>query len=167
MKFTNQRIHYTKDNPNGNFTLGSLTCDFGPYWAFILEDTFRETKIPGETRFKSGLYHLEIRKEDTPLTIKHRESYAKNPDGVWFKANPGWFHIEICGIPNYSGCYVHSGIDDAHTKGCNLPSYGFNLDRLDNQGERSVKATSDFYELTYPLLIEGKKIFWETKDETQ
>lgn len=167
MIFINQRQFYTQHNPNGNYTLGIVQCDFDPYKAFILEDTFRDAKIAGETRFKSGLYSLGLRKEETPLTIKHREAYSKNPFGVWFKENPNWYHIEIYGVPEYTGCYIHSGIDDSHTKGCNLPCYGFDLSRLESPGSFSVKATNDFYALAYPLLLEGKKIFWETRDENK
>ena len=165
MKFINQRNFHTDGNPNGNFTLGVLQADFDPFKSFILEDTKRDTKVPGETRFSAGLYPRVIRKELTPLTAKHRASYAKNPDGVWFKANPDWYHIEIAKIPNYNGCYIHSGIDDSHTKGCNLPSYGFDLSKLDDQGFKSLKATNDFYALVYPLLLDGKVIWWETRDE--
>lgn len=167
LRFTNQRQFHTQKNPMGDYTLGIVQCNFDPYKAFILEDTYHETKIPGETRFKSGFYSLGLRKEDTPLTIKHREAYAKNPFGLWFKDNPGWFHIEIMGIPDYTGCYLHAGIDDAHTRGCNLPCYGFDLGKEDNPGSYSVKATNDFYALVYPLLVDGKKIFWETRDEIQ
>lgn len=165
MKFTNQRQFFTKENPKGDYTLGIVQCDFHEYKSFIIEDVFREVKIKGETRFKSGLYTLALRKEETPLTLKHRAAYAKHPDGKWFKENPKWYHIEIVGIPNYTGCYIHSGIDNTHTQGCNLPCYGFDISKLDNPGSLSVKATNDFYALTYPLLLEGKKIFWETKDE--
>lgn len=165
MKFTNQRNFFTTNNPNGNFTLGLLTCDFDPFKAFILEDTYRPTKIPGETRHKAGLYWLELRKELTPLTKKHRIAYAAHEDGWWFKKNPDWYHIEIMGIPDYIGCYIHSGIDDSHTKGCNLPSYSFDLSKSENPGAKSVRATNDFYALVYPLLLEGKKIWYETKDE--
>ncbi len=165
MKFVNQRQYRTKNNRDGNYTLGLLQCDFDPFTSFILEDGFNEVKIAGVTRFKAGLYKLVIRKELTNLTIRHREAYAKNPDGWWFKANPDWFHIEIADIPNYKFCYVHSGIDDSHTDGCNLPSYAFDLSKTDNPGSKSVRATNDFYALTYPLLLEGKTIFWETRDE--
>ncbi len=165
MKFTNQRNFHTVGNPKGDYTLGIVTCDFDPYKAFILEDTFHEVKIPGETRFKYGLYPLALRKEDTPLTIKHREAYAKHPDGLWFKDNPGWYHIEITKIPDYSGCYVHSGVDDSHSRGCNLPCYGFDLSKQDNPGSLSLKATNDFYALVYPLLLDNKVIWWEAKDE--
>ncbi len=165
MKFINQRQFHTVGNPKGDYTLGVVQCDFNPYKSFILEDTFRDTKIKGETRFKFGLYKLGLRKEDTPLTLKHREAYAKHPDGLWFKNNPGWFHIEIKDIPDYVGCYIHSGIADAHTKGCNLPCYGFDLSKHDNPGSLSVKATNDFYSIVYPLLLEDKVIFWEARDE--
>jgi hypothetical protein len=165
VKFTNQRRFHTENNPKGDYTLGIVTCDFDPYKCFIIEDTFREIKIPGETRFKAGLYPLALRKEDTPLTIKHRASYTKHPDGVWFKANPNFYHIEITKIPNYTGVYNHAGIDDKHTEGCQLHCYGFDLSKDDMPGSLSVKATNDFYALVYPLLIDGKVIWWEAKDE--
>ncbi len=167
MKLVNQRLFHTTKNPKGNYTLGLLQCDFNPFTSFILEDTFREVKLGGETRFGAGLYKLVIRKELTALTKKHREAYAKHEDGWWFKANPEWFHIEITGIENYKYCYIHSGIDDSHTAGCNLPSYGFDLSKSDNQGAKSVRATNDLYALLYPLLEDGKEILWETRDETK
>lgn len=165
MKFTNQRQFFTERNSKGNYTLGMLQCDFDPYKAFILEDTKRDSKVPKETRFNAGLYPLIIRKELTTLTLKHRKAYAEHADGTWFRANPNWYHIEIDKIPNYSRCYVHSGVDDSHTEGCNLPMYLFDLNKLDNPGALSVKATNDFYALAYPLLLAENKIWWETKDE--
>lgn len=165
LRFVNQRQFHTLNNPKGNYTLGIVQANFNPYKAFILEDTYHEVKIAGETRIKANLYPLIIHKELTPLTAKHREAYAKHPDGLWFKENPDWFHIEIAKIPGFTGVYVHSGIDDSHTLGCNLPCYGFDLSKLDNPGSLSVKATNDFYALTYPLLLESKQIWWEAKDE--
>ncbi len=167
MKFINQRQFFTQGNAKGDYTLGIVQCDFNPYKAFILEDVYRPQKVKGQTRFSAGLYRLAIMKQNTVLTIKHRESYAAHPDGEWFRKNPGWYHIEITGIANYSYCYVHSGIDDSHTEGCNLPSYGFDLTKQDNPASLSVKATNDFYALVYPLLIAAKEIFWETKDEVK
>ncbi len=165
MKFTNQRQFFTKNNPKGDYTLGIVQCDFNPYKSFILEDVYRPVKVKGETRFGAGLYKLQIRKEETVLTTKHRVSYGAHPEGKWFKENQKWFHIEITGIKDFSYCYVHSGIDNSHTEGCNLPCYGFDLSKQDNPGSLSVKATNDFYALVYPLLLAGKEIFWETKDE--
>lgn len=165
MKFVNQRNFHTKGNPNGDYTLGVMTCDFDPFKCFILEDTHNSTKIAGTTRIPAGFRELGLRRENTPLTLKHRIAYAKHPDGLWFKENPGWYHIEILKVPNYTGIYFHSGIDDSHTLGCNLPNYAFDISKADNQGASSVKATNDFYALAYPLLWEGKKIFLETRDE--
>lgn len=165
MKYIDQRLFHTTGNPKGDYTLGMIQSDFNNYKAFSLEDTKRETKIPGETRFKANLYALGIRNELTPLTIKHRESYAKHPEGDWFRANPDWYHIEILNIPDYTGVYHHSGIDNDHTKGCVLHCYGFDLSKLDSPGSLSLKAVDDFYALTYPRLLRGEKIFWETRDE--
>src|SRR5687768_11457935 len=122
MIFTNQRLYHTKTNPKGNYTLGFFTNDIKSFRSLLLEDTHHDTKIAGDTRIPAGFYELKLREEDTPLTLKHRKDYADLP---WFKENPDWFHIEITGIKNFNGVYFHSGIDDSHTLGCNLPCYGF------------------------------------------
>jgi len=173
MKFINQRNFHTVNNPKGDYTLGIAQADFDPFKSFILEDTYHATKIPGETRFKAGLYPLVIHKELTPLTKTHRDAYAAkqkaNPEihGDWFLRHPEWFHIEISKIPEYTGVYIHSGVDDSHTKGCNLPMYDFDLSKLDKPGSLSLKATNDFYKLVYPLLEESKQIWWEARDEVK
>ncbi len=173
LRFVNQRQFHTDKNPMGDYTLGIAQCNFNPYRAFILEDTYHAVKIPGETRFKANLYPLIIHKDLTPLTKTHRDNYAAKQKadpkthGDWFLNHPEWFHIEISKIPEYSGVYIHSGVDDSHTKGCNLPMYGFDFQKLDNPGSFSLKATNDFYALVYPLLEELKPIWWEARDEAK
>lgn len=90
MKFISQRLLH--DNKQ---TFGIIQGD--GYKAFTLEDEPREIKVKGETRIPSGLYLLKIRKEETPLTMKHRIAYAK----------AGWktfkFHIEITNVAGFGG----------------------------------------------------------------
>jgi hypothetical protein len=162
MIFTKQRLYHTKTNPKGNYTLGFLTNDVKSFRSFLLEDTHHDVKVPGDTRIAAGFYELKLRAESTPLTIKHREAYKAYP---FFKANPGWFHIEITGIKNFNGVYFHSGIDDAHTLGCNLPCYAFDITKQDKPGASSLQAVNDFYAIVYPILKAGKKVFLEVKDE--
>jgi len=161
MKFINQRLFFTKGNPKGDYTLGHLFNDADTFHSFNLEDTYHPTKIKGETRIPAGVYPLKLMKVDTPLTIKHRAAY-KTP---WFLANPGWYHIEITGIKNYSGVYFHSGNDDSHTLGCNLPCYSFDLSKQDMPGSLSMAATDKFYSIVYPLLIAGKEVLLDVRDE--
>lgn len=165
MKFIHQRLFHTVGNAAGDFTCSHIT-NRKNFDSFALEDTYHPEKIAGKTRIPGGfLYELELQKADTPLTIKHRETYAKHPDGLWFKENPGWYHIEITGIDNYKGVYLHTGVDDSHTLGCVLPCFGFDLKEKDNQGKKSMQATNLLYSIVYPLLVKGERCFWEVRDE--
>lgn len=124
---------------------------------FMLEDEFRAVKVAKETRIPAGYYELKIRKEDSPLTIKHRESY-----GSWFK-----YHIEITGIPGFQFVYLHAGNDETHTDGC--PLIGNTLSNhfvvAKNPLASSIDGTRRVYALVYPHLESGKKAFIEIRDE--
>jgi len=161
MKFINQRLYYTKGIKGGDYTCGFLTNDIKTFRSFTLEDTHNDTKIAGDTRIPSGFYELKLRMADTPLTIKHRAGYKTE----WFKANPEWYHIEITGIQNYTGVYIHSGNDDAHTLGCLLPAFTFDMTKGNNQTSNSLLAVDKFYSIVYPLLMVGTKCFIEMRDE--
>lgn len=163
MKFVNQRLFHTTGIKTGDYTCGHLNCREVGFNSFVLEDTYHEVKQAGTTRIPAGFYELKLHKEDTPLTIKHREAY-KTP---WFKANPEWYHIEVTGIPNYSGVYIHSGNDDSHTLGCVLPAFEFDMTKQDNQTSHSLDAVDKFYSIVYPILVAGNKVFLEVRDEIQ
>lgn len=168
MKFINQRLFNTEANKSGDYTLGHFHAEDGSFNSFVLEDDYEAVKIKGATRIPGGpptqglIYELKIRKELTPLTIKHRNDYKESP---WFKANPNWFHIEVTGIKDYSGVYIHAGVDDSHTLGCPLLCYGFDLSKSDRPGFNSLLAVDAFYSMTYPLLESGKKCWLEVRDE--
>lgn len=145
---------------NGKSTLGLLFHKEGKkFLNYTLEDEFREVKVKGETRIPAGYYELKIRKEDTPLTIKHRESY-----GTWFK-----YHIEVTNVPNFQGIYIHAGNSDAHTEGCLLVGNSQN-NHMTTQGNplvSSIDGTRRVYELVYPHLEAGGKAFIEIRDEAK
>jgi hypothetical protein len=144
---------------NGNSTQGILfeKLEAKPkFFSHSLEDEYRELKLSGETRIPAGKYELKIRKEDTVLTIKHRTTY-----GSWFK-----YHIEIVGIKNFSGVYIHSGVSEKHTDGCLLLMDTMNNNQIDALEEsRSLQAIKRFYEKVYPHLDGGGKAFLEIRDE--
>jgi len=153
MKFILKRL-----NDNGKSTVGALYLENKRLFSWTLEDEHRDVKVKGETRIPANTYELKIRKEDTPLTIKHRTSY-----GAWFK-----YHIEITGIPNFTGVYVHAGNDETHTDGCLLlgdtllNNESFEKNNLAN----STQAVERFYKLVYPIIDAGKeKVFIEIQDE--
>jgi len=126
---------------------------------YTLEDEFRAVKVKGETRIPAGYYELKIRKEDTPLTIKHRTAY-----GQWFK-----YHIEVTNVPNFTGIYLHAGNTDEHTDGCILIGNSQN-NHMTTQGSplvSSINGTQRVYELVYPHLEAGGKAFIEIRDEAK
>lgn len=143
---------------NGDSSMGLLFHkETKEFKGFVLEDEHRDEKVKGETRIPAGFYELKIRKEDTPLTIKHRQAY-----GAWFK-----FHIEVTGIPNFSGVYFHAGNDDDHTDGCLLlcNTMTNHFVQHKNPGASSVDANRRLYLLVYPHLDGGGKAFLEIRDE--
>jgi len=160
MKFTVQRLFYTRGLAQGDYTIGFCEEAFGKFRSFTVEDTYRAVKIQDQTRIPAGLYELKIKVLDTPLTIKHRIDYNK-PDNNWFK-----YHIEIVGIPNYAGVYIHAGNDDEHTKGCLLLNYAVDSSAPDKPGSKSTVAVEAFYKLVYPLLEANEACFIEVRDET-
>lgn len=121
-----------------------------------LEDEFRDEKIMHKTRIPAGTYELKILKADTPLTIKHRKSY-----GEWFK-----YHIEITGIPNFTGVYVHAGNTDDHTSGCVLLGYGSQKINGVQSINNSKLAVKDWYAQVYDHLDQKGKAWLEIRDET-
>jgi hypothetical protein len=168
MYFILQRLYYTKGIAQGDFSQSFLFSIDRAFKSMALEDTkhfapdeCKEIKVPGSSRIPAGIYQLKIRKVDSDLTKKHRQTY-KTP---WFIKNPNWYHIEIVGIPGFQFVYVHSGNDDAHTLGCVLPCYTFDMTKKNSQSSNSLLAVNDFYALAYPLLEKGIPCFIDVRDE--
>lgn len=149
---TNRRIYTTDES-----TLGIISIDsFNVPFCFLLEDEYRKVKVRGESRIPAMVYELGIRKEDTPLTLKHQENkYYKD----WFT-----YHIEVLNVPNYSGIYFHSGVIDEHTMGCQLPGTYPIINKNDFELRQSIAATKRFYELVYPKLDRGETVLYNIID---
>lgn len=151
---------------NGKSTQGllfELAMGFNkPLWfCHAIEDEHREVKVMNETRIPAGRYELKIRREDTPLTIKHRGPYNRGYKKPWFE-----YHIEIVGIPNFSDVYIHAGNNESDTSGCLLLNDTANNHIIEEGAmERSIQAVKRFYDKVYPWLEEGKQAFLEIRDE--
>ena len=153
MIFKLQRLYH-----DDKFTLSFILSDDNSYRSFVVEDTFRAVKVAGETRIPAGFYPLTIRKEDTPLTIKHRNNPA-------YKAWGFKYHIEVSNIPNFKGVYIHSGGDEGDTEGCITPGYSFDLTALQARQQKSIISVRDFYAKVYPMIEAGEKVFLQVEDE--
>ena len=114
--------------------------------------------MAGETRIPAGTYKLGIRRELTPLTLKHQKAYNK-PGDEWFK-----YHIEVMNVPGFTGVYFHSGNSEKDTEGCQLPNYSLSVIDFEYIGSNSLTANRTFYKLVYPLLEKGIEVEYEIKD---
>ena len=155
MDFLLQRLWADKEQ-----TFGFVREINGLYKAHSLEDEPRVNKIKGETRIPADKYKLGIRKEDTPLTLKHRISYNAAFKTPWFK-----YHIEILNVKDFSGIYIHSGVDQTHTDGCLLFADKCDLTLSIKPLANSLVAIKRFYELVYPLLEKNVDCHITIKDE--
>ena len=126
-----------------------------------LEDESRDQKLIHETRIDAGFYELKIRKDETPLTLKHRQTYNIKPFGNWFK-----YHIEITNLPRHTGVYFHAGNKDTHTSGCPLLGDTIGNHMIEEANlARSIQATKRFYDICYPQLDAGNRAWVEIRDE--
>jgi hypothetical protein len=128
--------------------------DFSTPFGCIIEDPPRLVKVSGKTRIPAGRYRLGIRKEDTPLTLKHRES----------KYYKGWFeyHIEVLDVPDFAGIYFHMVNNHKHTDGCQGGSRHIHVDDGQWVASNSTEMIKEFYEIVYPILEDGKEEVWYT-----
>jgi hypothetical protein len=126
------------------------------FQSYTLEDEFRETKVSKETRIPVGFYELKLNKADTPLTLRYRARY------------PSWFtyHIEITGVPNFKGVYIHVGNTDEDTEGCILVGDNADNNQLGHGTvSNSVQAFTRLYKRIADVLESGQKAFIEIRDE--
>lgn len=76
------------------------------YSCKTLEDELREVKVPGDSAIPEGVFELE-----------ERDSPSLGSGAIYIK-----------GVPNFSDVYIHSGMNERHTRGCPLVG-----DRLDEK----------------------------------
>lgn len=127
------------------------------FHAYTLEDEHRDTKVSKETRITEGFYELKINKADTPLTLRYRGRYT------WFK-----YHIEVTGIQNFKGVYIHVGNKDEDTEGCILVGDNADNNRIGYGSiSNSVQAFSRIYKYIYDHLESGQKAFLEVRNENK
>lgn len=153
MEIYSRRLTQTLNTTLTNVTFDSFKVPFG----FFIEDVYRKVKINGVTRIPAGRYKLGIRKEDTPLTIKHRNS-------KWYKS---WFkyHIEVLGVPNFNSIYFHMINTHEHTEGCQGGSKHIHVENGDYRATNSTELMKEFYSIIYPLLEKGEDVFYTIIDE--
>lgn len=153
MEIYNKRLTHTSKTTLGQLSLYDFSTPFG----FIIEDEPRAVKLSSNTRIPAGRYELGIRKDLTPLTIKHQKS-------KWYR---GWFeyHIEVLNVPNFTGIYFHLGNNEKHTAGCQIGSKHVNIVNGEYACNNSQEMIKEFYNIVYPKLLNGEKVYYTIIDE--
>lgn len=143
-------LRYVDD---GDTTLGLLFYD-GKFFCYTLEDTFRETKIAGQTRIPKGTYRLGFNKSLTSLTQQYRNKYP------WFE-----YHLHLKNVPGYEGIYMHVGNYHQNTDGCILLADGIGAGNSQLMVTHSQQAYKRFYQKIKEVLDREEQVRISIQDE--
>lgn len=148
-------LYRFSDGKEDTLGLLAIDCDFE---CFTLEDEFRSVKVKGETRIPAGVYEIQLRKVDSPLTLKYRNKFS------WFK-----YHLQIMDVPNFENVYIHIGNYDTNTDGCVL--VGDSSSNVANdQHRRNIGVSTSTFERVYKKItkaLETDTVFVTIKDPGQ
>lgn len=147
-----KQLRYTSKE---DYSLSSFIINDNPF-CVVLEDQKQLVKVKKETRIWEGEYFLGIRQEITPLTQKYLDDKRLQP---WFER-----HIEVLGVKDFIGVYIHIGNTDEDTDACLLVGqrpFGFTEE---NKIVSSVATYKQFYLWAYPKLKAGQQIKLIIKD---
>lgn len=109
------------------------------FLGYTLEDRWRPkgVKVAGETCIPEGVYNIDYKMENTPMTIKYQDRFP------WFRK-----HLEIQKVPNFENVYLHIGNNKDDTEGCVLiGDTANNNSKVHGYISHSTQAFKRFYEL--------------------
>lgn len=129
------RIIVSRFVSDSDATLSLVSVD-GEFICFGLEDEYRETKVPGETRVPAGEYPVRMRREGG-----FHSRYA-NKFGTFHQ---GMLHIQD--IPDFEYVLIHIGNSDEDTAGCLLLGENANT-----SGELRITSSTSAYKKFYKLV---------------
>lgn len=145
-------LRYVNDSET---TLGLIFLR-NKFFAYTLEDTFREEKVKGKTRIPEGLYEVGFSPVDPADSRITRDYLAKYP---WFTK-----HIHLKNVPGFEGIYIHVGNTHDDTAGCILIADGVNMD-VRKALMHSARAYERFYKIMAALLDSNEKATIQVLDE--
>ena len=153
-RLSDQHLTVLRYLDDGQTTLGMLFVH-KKFFAYILEDTYHEVKVPGATRIPAGVYRLDFHREMTPKTQQYREEFP------WFD-----FHLEIKEVPGFRNIYLHVGNTHIDTEGCLLIADGVNTNSTVKMIQYSRLAYERFYKTMSALLRSDAEVHIQIVDET-
>lgn len=107
------------------------------FGCYLLEDSIRAEKIPGEACIPTGIFKLRLNK-DAGMNEKYFKAYPKIHQGM----------IEISGLSNFSLVFIHIGNYHTDTRGCPLTGHYW----MHNGNDFSVMQSAFAYQQIYPRL---------------
>ncbi len=111
----------------------------GLFCCYVLEDTVRDHKIPGETAIPAGEYTLGLNTV-AGMNASYGARYKGKHKGM----------VEVRGIPNFSLVFFHIGNYHTDTSGCLLVGSYWQLFK----GDYRVLHSAAAYKYAYPMLVE-------------
>lgn len=126
------RVAEGKNSTLSHLYIGGLFC------CYLLEDTVRDHKVPGETAIPPGNYGLSLN-HWAGMNTRYAKRYPAFHEGM----------VEIIEIPNYRLVFFHTGNDHTDTRGCPLTGSYWEL----VNGDYRVMGSRPAYEFVYPKLV--------------
>lgn len=134
-----------------NTTIGLLSID-GVHEGFILEDKYREIKIPKQTRIPSGEYTVVLRTHGS-FHERYSQKYKDIHKGM----------LEISGVKGFSDILFHIGNTIRDTAGCQLVGMAPSMDM--DMIIHSEIAYLNFYKKVLRAIEAKQKVIYKVEDE--
>ena len=125
-------------------TIGTLSVD-GEAECFTLEDTYRETKVDGETRIPRGTYNIKLRTEGG-MNRKYQKKFGNAHHGM----------LWLQDVPGFEWIYIHYGNYSHNTEGCILVGSSAFLNK--NFIGSSVNAYKELYAKVIQAIANDEEI---------
>lgn len=111
----------------------------GLFACYLLEDSIRDNKIPGQTCIPTGVFQLSLNKT-AGMHFRYHKEYPLMHKGM----------VEIDNLPNFDLVFFHKGNTHLDTKGC--PLIGHYWIKVDDDFQ--VMLSGFAYRQVYPKLVE-------------
>lgn len=102
------------DNDDDTISILYYVMKTGMKYIFIIEDEFREVKVPGETRIPAGTYEIKMRKEGGFYDRYSNRHKVKAIREITKKYGIPWLQD----VPGFKLILIHCGNDADDTDGC-------------------------------------------------
>lgn len=135
-----KKIRIVRVASGKNSTLSHLYID-DCFICFLLEDKISKVKAAGLTCIPEGNYRLTINTL-APMNMKYAKRFPKIHQGM----------LEITGISNFKGVFIHIGNYFKDTKGCPLTGIEWLNTGEDYQVHQSAFAYVNMYQILMELL---------------